>query len=200
MITDEQMEKGFLPTWHPFIFRYPLQTAQRKKNDFIFSFNFSLQNGQLLYDQISWADAFVVVYSIDEKKSLIHARYLLETISILKGPRRSPVLLLGNKRDLEHARQIQVEDGQETSLRWSCHFYEVSVAESSVGVTLAFQSLIREAKAVIASKTCPVVRRKTSPSLTMSKVIGLVFGSKTSPTQNETNRKRNPKKRPSLSI
>lgn len=153
-----------------------------------------------MYDQISWADAFVVVYSIDEKKSLIHARYLLETISILKGPKRSPVLLLGNKRDLEHARQIQVEDGQETSLRWSCQFYEVSVAESSVGVTLAFQSLIREARAVIATKTGPVVRRKTSPALTMSKVIGLVFGSKANPAQNETNRKRNHKKRPSLSI
>ena len=160
------------------------------------------QSGQLLYDQISWADAFVVVYSIDEKKSLIHARYLLETISILKGPKRSPVLLLGNKRDLEHARQIQVEDGQETSLRWSCQFYEVSVAESSIGVTLAFQSLIREAKVIIASKSAPVVRRKTSPALTMSKVIGMVFGSKNNnPTQHDdTKRKRNPKKRPSLSI
>lgn len=153
-----------------------------------------------MYDQISWADAFVVVYSIDEKKSLIHARYLLETISILKGPKRSPVLLLGNKRDLDHARQVQTEDGQETSLRWSCQFYEVSVAESSVGVTLAFQSLIREAKQSIASKAAPVVRRKTSPALTMSKVIGMVFGSKINANQNESTRKRNPKKRPSLSI
>lgn len=31
LITDEQMEKGFLPTWDPFIFRYPLQASQRKK-------------------------------------------------------------------------------------------------------------------------------------------------------------------------
>ncbi|RWS12437.1 ras-related and estrogen-regulated growth inhibitor-like protein [Dinothrombium tinctorium] len=150
------------------------------------------QSAQCLNDHISWGEAFVVVYSICDKRSFIHARYLLETISVLKGPRRYPIILLGNKRDLEHGRQVQVDEGQELSLRWQCQFYEVSAAESYVGVSLAFQSLIREARPLHALKTLPTIRRKTSPAMTVSKMIGIVFGKNGS--------KRNGKKRPSLSI
>ncbi|RWS23913.1 ras-related and estrogen-regulated growth inhibitor-like protein [Leptotrombidium deliense] len=152
----------------------------------------SCKSVQCLNEHISWADAFVVVYSICDKRSFIHARYLLETISVLKGPRRFPVILLGNKRDLEHGRQVQVDDGQELSLKWQCQFYEVSAAESYIGVSLAFQSLIRESRPLHTMKTLPSVRRKTSPALTVSKMIGIVFGKNGS--------KRNGKKRPSLSI
>jgi len=153
------------------------------------------KSGQQLYDQIAWADAFVVVYSITDVASFRHARYLLETISVLKGPQRSPVILLGNKRDLEHARQVPVDEGQETSLQWQCQFYEVSAAESFVGVSLAFQGLIRESRPLLAIKAVTPVRRKTSPAMAVSKMIGLVFGKST------TGKNQRPwKKRPSLSI
>ncbi|KAI1301227.1 Ras-related and estrogen-regulated growth inhibitor-like protein [Halotydeus destructor] len=151
-----------------------------------------LKTGQLLYDQISWADAFVIVYSVCETKSFEHARYLLETISVLKGPKRPPTILIGNKRDLEHCRQVAVDDGQATSLQWSCLFYEVSAAESFIGVSLAFQSLVRDAMSVLSLKS-PQLRRKTSPAMAVSKMICLVFG-KTAACKMQR------KKRPSLSI
>lgn len=138
----------------------------------------------------------MVVYSICDMKSFLHARYLLETISVLKGPKRSPIILLGNKRDLEHARQVPVDDGQETSLKWQCQFYEVSAAESFIGVSLAFQGLIRELRPLLAMKTVAPARRKTSPAMAVSKMIGLVFGKTTGKNQNRIGGK----KRPSLSI
>lgn len=87
-----------------------------------------------------------------------------------------------------------MEDGQEISLQWQCQFYEVSAAESYIGVSLAFQSLIREAKPLHALKSFPQNRRKTSPSMSVSKMIGMVFGKTGSKSG------RNCKKRPSLSI
>lgn len=71
-----------------------------------------------------------------------------------------------------------------------CQFYEVSAAENYVGVSLAFQSLMREARAAQQLRTLPV-RRKTGPAL--SKMIGMVFG-------RGGDKGADRKKRPSLSI
>ncbi|CAN7946153.1 unnamed protein product, partial [Ixodes pacificus] len=109
-----------------------------------------------LYDHITWADAFVLVYDICERASFDQARALLETLVALRGARSAPMILLGNKRDLEHCRQVGVDDGHEASLHFHCQFYEVSAAENYVGVSLAFQSLIRETRALQALKTLPI--------------------------------------------
>ncbi|EEC14557.1 conserved hypothetical protein, partial [Ixodes scapularis] len=145
-----------------------------------------------LYDHITWADAFVLVYDICERASFDQARALLETLVALRGARSAPMILLGNKRDLEHCRQVGVDDGHEASLHFHCQFYEVSAAENYVGVSLAFQSLIRETRALQALKTLPI-RRKAGAAMTVSKMIGMVFGK-----SHKSNR--NGKKRPSLSI
>ncbi|CAG2114517.1 unnamed protein product [Medioppia subpectinata] len=135
------------------------------------------KNAQCLYDHISWGNAFAIIYSICDKQSFIHARHLLETISVLKGPGMYPIMLLGNKRDLaEHSRQVEVNDGQEMCLQYQCQFYEISAAESSVGVCLAFQSLIRQVCPLLSMRGMPAIRRKTSSGITVSKMIGLVFG------------------------
>jgi len=181
-----------------------------------------IKEGPCLYNQISWADAFVVVYAINDHKSFTHARDLLDTICVLKDLKRPPILLLGNKRDLEHARQVTAEEGQQISLQYQCQFHEVSVAESSVGVTLSIQNLIKEAKFLfhylpnalaIRSQTMPVAKNSSStsifrsssfrmrggPSAAVSKVIGLVFGNRTSGYGSQRSAPLG-KKRPSLSI
>lgn len=86
-------------------------------------------------------------------------------------------------------RQICVDDGQELSLQYGCQFYEVSAAENFAGVSLAFQSLLREARSVQLLKALPI-RRKLGVN-SVSKVLGNIFGK---------NSKGDRKKRPSLSI
>lgn len=83
-----------------------------------------------------------------------------------------------------------MDAGQELSLRYSCQYYEVSAAESFAGVSLAFQSLLREARSVQLLKAMPI-RRKLGVN-SVSKVLGTIFGKNSS--------KRDRKKRPSLSI
>ncbi|XP_054724301.1 ras-related and estrogen-regulated growth inhibitor-like protein [Uloborus diversus] len=144
-----------------------------------------------LPNHIEWADAFVVVYSVCDRGTFEEARRLLEAVALGKGARRAPAILLGNKRDLERGRRVAVDDGHEASLRHRCQFYEVSAAENYVGVSLAFQSLMREARAAQQLRTLPVSRRKAGPAL--SKMIGMVFGRGDKGASDR-------KKRPSLSI
>ncbi|XP_039346079.1 ras-like protein family member 12 isoform X4 [Mauremys reevesii] len=56
---------------------------------------------------LNWANAFMVVYSIDNKRSFEGCHQYLDTISLhAKGIRHDyPVLLLGNKLDLEQYRE-----------------------------------------------------------------------------------------------
>lgn len=72
--------------------------------------------------------------------------------------------------------KVETNDGQEMCVQYQCQFYEVSAAESSVGVCLAFQSLIGEARPLLSTRSLPAVRRKTSSGITVSKMIGMVFG------------------------
>ncbi|KAI5646529.1 ras family domain-containing protein [Phthorimaea operculella] len=75
------------------------------------------------------------------------------------------VTLLGNKRDLEHAREVHAEEGQELSLRFGCQFYEVSAAESCAGAALAFHALLREARALALLLPSPPRRKLAAYSM-----------------------------------
>lgn len=70
-------------------------------------------------------------------------------------------------------RTITVNEGQELSLKFACQFYEVSAAESFAGVSLAFQSFLREARSVQLLRALPI-RRKLGVN-SVSKVCSIRF-------------------------
>ncbi|CAH2105598.1 unnamed protein product [Euphydryas editha] len=141
-----------------------------------------------LAEHLRWGDAFAVVYSVCDRRSFLAAAELLALLERTRLPGCAAVTLLGNKRDLEHARVVKTEEGQEMSLRFGCQFYEVSAAESCAGAALAFHALLREARAL--AMLLPSPRRKLA-AYSVSKVIGTILG-----LSNKSVRK----KRPSLSI
>lgn len=55
-------------------------------------------------EAIYWADACVVVYDITNRTSMTHAAELLQRVLQLRT--QMPIVLLGNKSDLEHLRQV----------------------------------------------------------------------------------------------
>ncbi|KAL2739646.1 ras-related and estrogen-regulated growth inhibitor-like, partial [Vespula maculifrons] len=146
------------------------------------------ENG-CLYSHIRWGEAFVVVYSVTCKRSFQEARGLLKQLADLRLPSYFTALLLGNKRDLDHAREVCVDEGQQLSLAHGCQFYEVSAAESPAGAALAFQALLREARSVQLLRALPIRRKLGVHSV--SRVLGTIFGKNTTKDR---------KKRPSLSI
>ena len=134
---------------------------------------------------MQWADAFVVVYDICNRNSFVKAHDLLDTLHEKKSPFLVPVLLMGNKEDLDHRREVGVDEGHEMALELSCQFYEVSAADAYMPINIAFQALLRDAK-ITQSHRSTILRRRRSSLLTMSKKLGSIFGKK----EHENDRKR----------
>lgn len=128
---------------------------------------------------VQWADGFIVVYDICRKITFDVARKILESLHKMKSPFIVPILLLANKKDLEHRRQIGVDEGHELALEYSCQFYEVSAAEHFMHINIAYQALLRDVKITLQQRST-ILRRRRSSLMTVSKKLGSIFGKKES--------------------
>lgn len=126
-------------------------------------------------NQLSWADAFIIVYNICERQTFHWAKLLVDHVHKRRSPVYVPVLLLGNKTDLEHRRQVGVDDGHQVALEYGCMYYEVSAADNYVSISVAFQSLLREARIVQQHRNALLKRRKSS-LMSVSRRLGAMFG------------------------
>ncbi|XP_057375348.1 ras-related and estrogen-regulated growth inhibitor-like protein isoform X1 [Daphnia carinata] len=123
---------------------------------------------------VSWADACIVVYSIGNSSSFEAAATMLEKIQNLKMPFYLPVLLLANQKDLEHLRQVRVEDGQALAVQNNCHFAELSAAEDVEGVALTMTALFREVRTLKSQRTA--VRQKKPSLMHVTKLFSSLIG------------------------
>ncbi|KAK6035651.1 Ras family protein [Cooperia oncophora] len=54
---------------------------------------------------------FVVVYSITSQQTFHDIKTMREQIVRVKGTEQVPILLVGNKCDLQHQRQVRTDEG-----------------------------------------------------------------------------------------
>ncbi|XP_044847894.1 ras-related and estrogen-regulated growth inhibitor-like protein isoform X2 [Mauremys mutica] len=105
----------------------------------------SCPQGWVSEKQLRWADGFVVVYSICDRSSFHLARQQLQRIRQLKrrsGSEKVPVILVGNKRDLQHRRAVSSEEGRLLALSMNSGFFEISAAETYHGALVVFHELL----------------------------------------------------------
>jgi small GTP-binding protein len=86
---------------------------------------------------------FILVYSIINQQSFIDVRPLRDQIIRVKGIPYVPMLLVGNKCDLERDRTVPTSDGQHLSGQWEVPFYETS-AKKEIHVETIFVDIVRE--------------------------------------------------------
>ncbi|XP_029453198.1 ras-related and estrogen-regulated growth inhibitor-like protein [Rhinatrema bivittatum] len=128
-------------------------------------------------DELQWADGFVVVYDISDRSSFTYAKALIYRIrdphlGACKRDTESVVVLVGNKQDLCHMRDVGWEEGQKMAADHKCQFYELSAAEQCQEVLSMFTAAIRS---IVASAKLKEKRRPSS-SKSMAKLINNVFG------------------------
>lgn len=73
-------------------------------------------------------EGFVICYSITDRRSFEEAAEYKKEIERVRNTRSIPIVLVGNKFDLEHSRKVSTEEGQVLARQLNCPFYETSAA------------------------------------------------------------------------
>lgn len=89
---------------------------------------------------------FIVVYSITNRQTFHDIKSMKEQIQRVKGQVRVPVILVGNKSDLERHRQVTTAEGRALAESWGAPFMETS-AKTNSHVDEMFVEIVREMNA-----------------------------------------------------
>ncbi|XP_076435823.1 ras-related protein Rap-2c-like [Babylonia areolata] len=90
---------------------------------------------------------FVVVFSITSLQTFQDIKTMREQIQRVKGQERIPLILVGNKVDLESQREVPASEGMGLAQRWSCPYLETS-AKCTQNVNELFIEIVREMNSV----------------------------------------------------
>ena len=92
---------------------------------------------------------FLLVYSITSQATFVDLQEIREQILRVKDTDDVPMVLVGNKCDLESDRVVGREQGQSLARSWgNCTFMETS-AKAKINVTEAFTDLVRQINNII---------------------------------------------------
>lgn len=86
---------------------------------------------------------FVLTYAITSRSSFDEITQFKAQICRVKDADRVPMVIVGNKSDLESDRQVSTADGAGLADSWGAPFFETS-AKLRVNVEEAFFELVRE--------------------------------------------------------
>ncbi|XP_067676569.1 ras-related and estrogen-regulated growth inhibitor-like protein [Haliotis asinina] len=120
------------------------------------------------------ADAFIVVYSIADDSATVTVQSELEKIHRGRQTQRSAVIILGNKLDLEHFRQVEADDIRPLAQKYQCRHVEISAAEDFSSVCSVFEGLLSEAFEAQKQRSKNVKRRRSILG-NMSRKLGNMF-------------------------
>lgn len=87
-------------------------------------------------------EGFLLVYSIIERGSFEEIQGFYQQILRVKDRDSFPMILIGNKADLEGERQVSNQEGKDTAKTLNLAYVETS-AKQRVNVDLAFHELVR---------------------------------------------------------
>lgn len=90
-------------------------------------------------------EGFLVVYSITERATFNVACELYESIIRIKEQDRVPIVLIGNKCDLEEKRSISSMEAQSLARTWGIPFFETS-AKTRYNIESAFNAAVTEVR------------------------------------------------------
>jgi GTPase KRas protein len=86
---------------------------------------------------------FLCTFAITSRSSFDEITSFREQILRVKDEDQVPMVLIGNKCDLEQERQVTTVEGQDLAKSFGCPFYETS-AKARINVEDAFYQLVRE--------------------------------------------------------
>ncbi|XDV37179.1 hypothetical protein PO909_006829 [Leuciscus waleckii] len=86
---------------------------------------------------------FILVYSLVNQQSFQDIRPMRDQIVRVKRFEKVPLILVGNKVDLESEREVAGSDGRALAQEWGCPFIETSAKSKSM-VDELFAEIVRQ--------------------------------------------------------
>ncbi|KAM4045511.1 ras-like protein family member 11A [Anomaloglossus baeobatrachus] len=90
------------------------------------------------------AEGFLLVYSITDYRSYEFIRHLHQHIRKVHSDTKTPIIIVANKGDLLHVRQVTPEAGIQLATELGCAFVEISTSENCQDVCEVFHHLCKE--------------------------------------------------------
>ncbi|KAL8995075.1 MAG: hypothetical protein Q9169_005111 [Polycauliona sp. 2 TL-2023] len=88
-------------------------------------------------------EGFLLVYSITSRQSFEEIMTFQQQILRVKDRDYFPIIIVGNKCDLDGERQVSRKEGEDLARSFGCAFIETS-AKSRINVENAFYNIVRE--------------------------------------------------------
>ncbi|XP_051897523.1 GTP-binding protein Rit2-like isoform X2 [Pristis pectinata] len=88
-------------------------------------------------------EGFIICYSITDRRSFQEAAEFKELIYRVRHTYDIPIVLVGNKTDLEEYRQVSHEEGMALAREYNCPFFETSAA-LRLYIDDVFYGMVRE--------------------------------------------------------
>ncbi|GAA5980760.1 hypothetical protein JCM21900_001284 [Sporobolomyces salmonicolor] len=112
-------------------------------------------------------EGFLIVYSTTSRASFDRVEKFRHQISRVKDSDRVPIVLVGNKIDRVHEREVETLHGRELARRLGCEFVETS-AKTREGLEEAYYQavrLIRAQKGGTAAKPAKKLKKQRKCSI-----------------------------------
>ena len=112
---------------------------------------------------ISFGEGFLLVFAINDKESFNLLKGKHDRVLKGKHGAKCPILLVGNKQDLENERQVTYSEAKAQADSWGIEYIETS-AKTNFNCKEAFEKL---AQNIVKTKTTSFDRGSTCPCTIM---------------------------------
>ena len=87
--------------------------------------------------------SFIIVYSITNSESFSEVERIRKRIERVRNSKDVPMVIIGNKCDLENQRKVSKEELEALAQQFNCNFFETSAKEGTNCVE-TFMEVVRE--------------------------------------------------------